>query len=1092
MASMNEQHQHQHQQQSPQQQSQQPPVCIGCRNFIEEGSVIAFGDALFHLDCFTCAKCALPVDCNSKLLLLTDGRPVCENCSYVCAVCNTAIRDEAVMTGDEAYHANCFRCVLCKKKIDDLVFTQTSKGIYCTSCHEQRKAERQRRREDREKRNRSKSPTSPNNKSTMAPSLPPQMSSRTSRLLDADLASDYMRLQQALARPNGTNNPSPEVRSSSSTSTPRTSHDRPPTPSRSRSSSVDTSSTAGNSNRPMPPSRNPPATPPRTSSSRVNSPPATSSSNFTNNNNNKKRLSSIPSANSSVDSLPQVTPSTSSNNIYLLDDGSVSKGNLSVENNASLPTVPSLNLTFFDNDSSDLLNLTKSLGAGLSVSSSSASSSAMSAQHKKSGKHGKSSAVSKLTKATELLTSSLRHSPSHNNLSKYSTPSTTTSSTTWNDFPQPPNNIVKPSDSLLSVSSYDLDSDHIPTDRASVEKLRAELKAANNKVVELTNNLNKIKDASKQALDEFSHAKEDMSKESIVRQQHEYTILQLRQHINVLQQSNTTTQFAPLSNEEIERVAGIRVELERTCKELRTCRDTLSGDIATMAGKHGQAGLAAERAIDEHHSALLKEIKSLTTERDALKEESENLSRVRDEVINEMVILNTQNAELNTLNNDLSRRVTAREREAAAVMAGTSFLNPTASTSTESHSPSVPSMQRKSSETSMDIPSIASRDSFNGTQAPKLFKMKKSPFNRFGGGSNGMKSSKTDPALSTSAESNSGPYSLSNASVSSQSLVDYSRREARQGSKQSQASVQGAHSFQPTAFLRPVKCSVCYEKMWGLSEYRCQGCGMASHGKCLSQVPGMCFASTASSLELTSPMDMDSPKALSMFGADLVAQAQQEGRDVPLIVEKCIEAVENRAMDYEGIYRKSGGATQMRTIQISFDQGNPIDLNDDDEINDICAVTSVLKHYFRQLPNPLLTYEQYANFINAVCKSFQNHRVVYFCMVNDYLFFNSVFPHLVVIALPLGPEKTDKFIELLSQVPKANYDTLKMLIQHLQRVSQRSQENLMTVKNLSLVFAPTLMRDRDSTRDFMDMSYTNATMEFLITNAHEVFIEACT
>ena len=40
MATMNEQ----------QLQQQQPPICIGCKNFIEEGSVIAFGDALFHLD----------------------------------------------------------------------------------------------------------------------------------------------------------------------------------------------------------------------------------------------------------------------------------------------------------------------------------------------------------------------------------------------------------------------------------------------------------------------------------------------------------------------------------------------------------------------------------------------------------------------------------------------------------------------------------------------------------------------------------------------------------------------------------------------------------------------------------------------------------------------------------------------------------------------------------------------------------------------------------------------------------------------------------------------------------------------------------
>lgn len=52
-------------------------------------------------------------------------------------------------TGDEAYHADCFRCVQCSKKIDDLVFTQTSKGIYCTKCHEARKLLRLKRRDER-------------------------------------------------------------------------------------------------------------------------------------------------------------------------------------------------------------------------------------------------------------------------------------------------------------------------------------------------------------------------------------------------------------------------------------------------------------------------------------------------------------------------------------------------------------------------------------------------------------------------------------------------------------------------------------------------------------------------------------------------------------------------------------------------------------------------------------------------------------------------------------------------------------------------------------------------------------------------------
>lgn len=128
-------------------------------------------------------------------------------------------------------------------------------------------------------------------------------------------------------------------------------------------------------------------------------------------------------------------------------------------------------------------------------------------------------------------------------------------------------------------------------------------------------------------------------------------------------------------------------------------------------------------------------------------------------------------------------------------------------------------MQRKSSE---DVPKLASRDSFIGTQAPKLFKMKKNVFNRFG---SAKSYNKTEPSLFENSL-----YSLPNASLSSHSLANNEpRRDMRQGSKQSFSqgshTQQGSssHAFQPTAFLRPVKCGVCMEKMWGLSEYRCQG-----------------------------------------------------------------------------------------------------------------------------------------------------------------------------------------------------------------------------------------------------------------------------
>lgn len=44
------------------------------------------------------------------------------------------------MTGDDSYHAHCFKCKVCHNRIDELVFAKTSHGIYCMNCHNDRMA----------------------------------------------------------------------------------------------------------------------------------------------------------------------------------------------------------------------------------------------------------------------------------------------------------------------------------------------------------------------------------------------------------------------------------------------------------------------------------------------------------------------------------------------------------------------------------------------------------------------------------------------------------------------------------------------------------------------------------------------------------------------------------------------------------------------------------------------------------------------------------------------------------------------------------------------------------------------------------------
>ncbi len=110
------------------------------------------------------------------------------------------------------------------------------------------------------------------------------------------------------------------------------------------------------------------------------------------------------------------------------------------------------------------------------------------------------------------------------------------------------------------------------------------------------------------------------------------------------------------------------------------------------------------------------------------------------------------------------------------------------------------------------------------------------------------------------------------------------------------------------------------------------------------------------------------------------------------------------ALEYEGIYRKTGGSGQSKMITQLFERGDytSFDLRDSDRFNDICSVTSVLKSYFRALPNPLLTFALHDKFVSA-------------STIRD--------PAI----------KASTFNELVRELPAEHYYTLMVLMLHLNR-----------------------------------------------------------
>lgn len=121
---------------------------------------------------------------------------------------------------------------------------------------------------------------------------------------------------------------------------------------------------------------------------------------------------------------------------------------------------------------------------------------------------------------------------------------------------------------------------------------------------------------------------------------------------------------------------------------------------------------------------------------------------------------------------------------------------------------------------------------------------------------------------------------------------------------------------------------------------------------------------SASTSAVSTPAPVEPPTTL--FGSDLGERAEYERRQIPSVVTRCIEEVELRGMDQEGIYRKTGGNSQINAIKEGFDKDEDYDISDPDL--DITAVTSVLKQYFRKLPVPLLTFDIYERILESTCK----------------------------------------------------------------------------------------------------------------------------
>ncbi|XP_075046608.1 rho GTPase-activating protein 33 isoform X4 [Mixophyes fleayi] len=204
-----------------------------------------------------------------------------------------------------------------------------------------------------------------------------------------------------------------------------------------------------------------------------------------------------------------------------------------------------------------------------------------------------------------------------------------------------------------------------------------------------------------------------------------------------------------------------------------------------------------------------------------------------------------------------------------------------------------------------------------------------------------------------------------------------------------------------------------------------------------------------------------------VFGTDLGEHLLDSGEEVPRVLVSCAQFLEKYGV-VDGIYRLSGVSSNIQKLRHEFDSERIPDLSRDTYLQDVHCVSSLCKLYFRELPNPLLTYRLYHPFTEAMSASAEEEKLI---CVHD----------------------------LIQQLPPPHYRTLEYLMRHLSRLSAHSDRTGMHARNLAIIWAPNLLRSRDmesvgtpGADAFREVRVQSVLVEFLLSNVETLFSDTFT
>ena len=123
--------------------------------------------------------------------------------------------------------------------------------------------------------------------------------------------------------------------------------------------------------------------------------------------------------------------------------------------------------------------------------------------------------------------------------------------------------------------------------------------------------------------------------------------------------------------------------------------------------------------------------------------------------------------------------------------------------------------------------------------------------------------------------------------------------------------------------------------------------------------------------------------------------------------------------------------------------------------HDVNSVAGLLKQFFRDLPDPLLTSEHYSAFIEASKAE------------DDTI-------------------RRDSLHAIINALPDPNYATLRAITLHLHRVVENAPINRMKSSNLAIVWGPTLM-GAGSGGKIQDAGWQVKVVQTILDSCYQIF-----